>query len=206
VLGKLLKSLRERPSSSVVFNQYRNAHTLDNLELFLDYLFEHRHNVLIIGEAPGYKGCRLTGIPFTSGSVIRASRHEIFKRIGDKITLLQFDTEATASVFWEFFGTNRLIPILWNAFPFHPRPEGNHDSNRKPTHIEIEEGKRYLLILHQIFCPKKLCSLGRVGQAILSELFPSNEIIYVRHPSRGGKRPFIKGMAQVCSHFAMGST
>jgi uracil-DNA glycosylase len=75
---------------------------------------------------------------------------------------------------------------------------GNPDSNRKPTRIEIEEGKHYLLMLHQIFRPKKLCSLGRVGQAILSELFPSNRIIYVRHPSRGGKRTFINGMAQLC--------
>ncbi len=26
--------------------------------------------VLLIGEAPGYKGCKITGIPFTSGEVV----------------------------------------------------------------------------------------------------------------------------------------
>ena len=198
MLDSLLRSLSERPSSTVVFNQYLNTHALNNLKLFLHYLLEHRHDVLLIGEAPGYRGCRLTGIPFTSGSVIRASRHDIFKQIGDRIKLPQFDKEATASVFWEFFDTDRPVPILWNAFPFHPHLSGNPNSNRKPDRSEIEEGKRYLLLLHQIFQPRRLCSLGRVGQAILNELFPDSEIIYVRHPSRGGKKSFIGGMAQLC--------
>ena len=198
VLEEFLKSLKVRPSSNVVFNQYRNSYAHDNLRLFLVYLLEHRHDVLLIGEAPGYKGCRLSGIPFTSGSVIRGAKHNIFKQIGDKISIPKLDTEATASVFWEFFGNNRPIPILWNAFPFHPHLSDNPDSNRKPTHLEIDEGKSYLLMLHEIFRPKKLCSVGRVGQAILSELFPSNQITYVRHPSRGGKKPFMKGMAELC--------
>ena len=198
MLDSLLRSLSERPSSTVVFNQYQNAHVLNNLKLFLHYLLEHRHDVLLIGEAPGHRGCKLTGIPFTSGSVIRAARHGTFKQIGDRIKLPQIYTEATASIFWEFFGSDRPIPILWNAFPFHPHKPGNPDSNRQPNQSELEEGKRYLLMLHQIFQPKQLCSLGRVGQAILGELFPDDEIIYVRHPSYGGKKSFVRGMSQLC--------
>jgi uracil-DNA glycosylase len=152
----------------------------------------------LIGEAPGYKGCRLTGIPFTSGSVIRRSNHEVFEKIGRKLSLPQLDTEATASVFWEFFGIDRPIPILWNAFPFHPHLSDEPDSNRKPTRSEIEEGKRYLLMVHSLFHPKTLCSLGRVGQAILREVFPKDEVIYIRHPARGGKKPFLRGMEKLC--------
>ena len=198
MLTKFLKSLSERPSSSVVYNQYQDRHALDNLHLFLRFLLDHRHDILLIGEAPGHKGCRHTGIPFTSGSVIRNSQHKIFKEIGNKITLPKVDTETTASVFWEFFNDDRPVPILWNAFPFHPHLVDNPDSNRRPSRLEIEEGKRYLLNLYDIFRPKKLCSLGRVGQAILSELFPSDTIIYVRHPSHGGKKKFISGMARLC--------
>jgi uracil-DNA glycosylase len=198
VLAKFFKSLNERPSSSVVYNQYRNKHVLNNLNLFFDYLLLHRHDVLLIGEAPGHKGCRLTGIPFTSGKVIQNSQHIIFKQIRSKITLPKVDTETTASVFWEFFGTDRPIPILWNAFPFHPHFFDIPNSNRKPNSVEIEEGKRYLLMLYDIFRPKKLCSLGRVGQAVLSELFPRSNIIYVRHPSHGGKKKFISGISKLC--------
>jgi len=198
MLDSLLKSLKERPSSNVVFNQYQNLNILDNLKHFLNYLLKNRHDVLLIGEAPGYRGCKLTGIPFTSGSVIRASRHDIWFHIGNEIELNELESETTASVFWDFFENHYPIPILWNAFPFHPHFPGNPCSNRKPNRSEIEEGKSYLLMLHQIFQPKKLCSLGRVGQSILSELFPNDEIIYIRHPSRGGKNSFIKGMLQSC--------
>jgi len=60
MLEKLLESLRERPSSATVFNQYEDDNTLNNLRQFLDYLLKHRHGVLLLGEAPGYRGCRLT--------------------------------------------------------------------------------------------------------------------------------------------------
>jgi len=201
MLEKLLESLRERPSSATVFNQYEDDNTLNNLRQFLDYLLKHRHGVLLLGEAPGYRGCRLTGIPFTSGSVIRESIHEIFRQIGGEIKLAKVDTEATASIFWEFFGTNRPIPILWNAFPFHPHIADDPETNRKPTRLEIEEGKRYLEMLCGIFRPRRLCSLGRVGQVILSNMFPKHEITYIRHPSRGGKKAFNKGMEKVISYF-----
>jgi len=194
MLNKLLQSLRERPSSSVVFNQYRDENVLNNLKMYLHYLLKHNNDILFVGEAPGYRGCRLTGIPFTSGAVIRTARHDIFKQIGDQIKLAHVDAEATASVVWEYFDTNRPIPILWNSFPFHPHAEGDQDSNRKPYRAEIEEGKHYLLMLCQIFKPKKLCSLGRVGHDVLSEIFPDNDVIYVRHPARGGKHRFLDGM------------
>jgi len=40
----------------------------------------------------------------------------------------------------------------------------------------------------------KLCSLGRVGEAILDDLFPHEKVIYIRHPSHGGKKEFVRGM------------
>ena len=197
MLNTLLQSLNERPSSTVVFNQYRDENVLNNLKLYLHYLLKHNNDILFVGEAPGYRGCRLTGIPFTSGEVIRVARHDVFKQIGDQIRLAHIDAEATASVVWEYFGTNRPIPILWNSFPFHPHSDGKPDSNRKPDRAEIEEGKLYLLMLCEIFQPKKLCSLGRVGQGILSEIFPNNEVIYVRHPARGGNHWFLEGMKTI---------
>lgn len=197
MLNELLHHLSKRKSSDIVFNQYQDKNILNNLKLYFEWLIQNRHNVLLIGEAPGYRGCRLTGIPFTSGAVIKSARHKIFKEIGTQIELHKVTPENTASMLWEILDASSPIPILWNAFPFHPFKSGVSESNRKPTPSEIEEGKRYLEIVYELFRPQKLCSLGRVGEAILNDLFPNEKIIYIRHPSHGGKKDFVRGVRRV---------
>lgn len=203
MLDDLLESLSERESSEIVFNQYQDEEIRNNLKLYFNYLIQNKHDVLMIGEAPGHRGCRLTGIPFTSGVVIKNAKHKIFREIGSEIKLHQVFSENTATILWNFLGNDRPVPILWNAFPFHPHERGMLESNRKPDVQELKEGKKHLKIVYDIFKPKKLCSLGRVGEITLRELFPSEEIIYIRHPSRGGKKIFINGMLKIYdSHFA----
>lgn len=203
MLDDLLESLSGRESSDIVFNQYQDEVIRNNLKLYFNYLIQNKHDVLMMGEAPGYRGCRLTGIPFTSGVVIKNAKHKFFKEIGSEIKLHQVVSENTATILWDFLGNDRPVPILWNAFPFHPHERGMLESNRKPDVQELKEGKKYLKIVYDIFKPKKLCSLGRVGEITLRGLFPSEEIIYIRHPSRGGKKSFINGMLKIYdSHFA----
>jgi uracil-DNA glycosylase len=170
------------------------------LKAYITYLLQYNPNILLIGEAPGYRGCRLTGIPFTSGEVIKNSKHTIFKELGSEIVPPQIISENTATILWEFLGSTKSVPILWNAFPFHPHQSDNPESNRKPDVSEIKEGETYLRIIYDLFKPRKLCSLGRVGESILKELFPKNTTTYIRHPSYGGKEKFIKGMNKVYSH------
>lgn len=203
MLETLLESLSERESSEIVFNQYQDEGIRNNLRLYLGYLIRNRPDILMIGEAPGYRGCRLTGIPFTSGVVIKNSRHKIFKEIGGKIKLHQVVSENTATILWDFLDNDRPVPILWNAFPFHPHDSDMPESNRKPDVMEIEEGKKYLKIVYDLFKPKKICSLGRIGETVLKEMFSNGKIIYIRHPSYGGKKNFIEGMQKIYdSHFA----
>ena len=197
MLNYLLRSLSKRESSHTVFNQYQDQDIRDNLRLYFDYLLRNRHEVFIVGEAPGYNGCRLTGIPFTSGISIGESAGKVFKEIGRKIKLREVASERTATIFWDLLGDDRPVPILWNAFPFHPYISGIARSNRKPDALEIEEGKEYLKIVYELFKPKRFCSLGRVGEATLMELFPDEKVIYIRHPSHGGKKDFISGMQTV---------
>jgi len=199
MLEAFLKILSKRRSTDAVYNQYEDQKVRNNLRLYYGWLLEHEHNVLIVGEAAGYMGCRHTGIPFTSGNIIYGSYHEIFRDIGKQIKLERVVSERSAAILWGFFGEDKVIPILWNAFPFHPHKQGQTETNRKPTMSEIEEGKEYLKFVYDIFKPKKLCSLGRVAEKALKELFPLEEIIYIRHPSYGGKRDFIKGMKRTLS-------
>lgn len=199
MLTVLLEALSRRKSSVIVFNQYHDRDILNNLKVFLEYLFKSKNKVLFIGEAPGYKGCRLTGIPFTSGTAIMNARHKVLAQLAPGICLHKTVSENTASIMWEFLGSNKPIPVLWNAFPFHPHEKGILESNRKPTNEELMEGREYLYMVYEIFKPKKLFALGRVGETSLKELFPEKEIVYIRHPSYGGKKQFIEGMSKVFS-------
>ncbi|WP_297209384.1 MULTISPECIES: uracil-DNA glycosylase [Thermodesulfovibrio] len=200
LLQGLLDSLSRRKSSNTVFNQYQDKNILNNLRLYLEYLIKNNSKILLIGEAPGYRGCRLTGIPLTSGKVIINFQRKIkiFKEIGNEIKLHQIVSENTATIFWNFLASyNKPVPILWNAFPFHPHKKEMPESNRKPNRSEIEEGKEYLKIIYDLFKPEKLCSLGCVGERVLNELFPYKNIIYIRHPSYGGKEKFINGILKL---------
>ena len=196
-INNLLKALSQRESSAVVFNQYRDKDILNNLNCYFEYILKRNNRLLFIGEAPGYKGCRLTGIPFTSGKVISNSRHKIFRQFGFNIVLSKIASESTATILWEYLDSSKSVPILWNAFPFHPHKKGQPETNRKPDALEIEEGKRYLKLVYDLFKPKMLCSLGRIGERILKEVFPEEKVLYIRHPSHGGKSAFISGIQKV---------
>jgi len=45
---------------------------------------------------------------------------------------------------WTALDKYRMVPALWNAFPFHPHETGNQQSNRKPTKSEISLGQPFL--------------------------------------------------------------
>jgi len=196
-IEKLLKELSKRESSATVFNPYRDPGQLNNLREYLNYLVLNPFPVMLVGESPGYKGCRLTGIPFTSGFVVRNSPHRMFEEIGKKIVLEKEVSEATGTIMWKYLGRDKPVPILWNSYPFHPFRRRKPESNRKPTSPEVQEGIVYVKMIYEIFKPQIICSIGRVGEGILKETFPEMEIHYIRHPSRGGKSEFMSGMDSV---------
>lgn len=63
-----LASIKVTPN---VYNQYSYGHQenyirRDNLLTYLIQMYKLKPRVILVGEAPGYRGCRLTGVPFTS--------------------------------------------------------------------------------------------------------------------------------------------
>lgn len=198
MFDNLLNQLKKRKNTEVVFNPYSNEDVLNNLRIYLNYLYENNFNeVFLVGEAPGYKGCRITGIPFTSGEVIKSTDFTIFNDFKESIILEKIEKENTAKIVWEYLNEKEYLPILWNSFPFHPFNENNPFSNRAPSYEEINEGRYYLNELINIFKPKIIASIGRKGEQTLKELFPKEKIKYIRHPSYGGKDDFIKGMDEI---------
>lgn len=170
-----------------------------NLRLYLQAMAAARPWLLLVGEAPGYRGCRLTGVPFTSESILLdpdvgpfGARAGFLKAVpGDGLA-----REATATMIWSAVCDWRPPPLLWNAFPFHPHRHGRPVSNRKPNSQELHLGAAYLLELLALFQPAVVAAVGRSAARAL-EHAGLNDYHQLRHPSHGGKAAFLAGLNEI---------
>ncbi|MEK6374555.1 MAG: uracil-DNA glycosylase [Acidobacteriota bacterium] len=184
-------------------NQYReSAVRRRNLRLYLEELEAIAPRLLLVGEAVSYRGGRLTGIPFVSesvmlggvdladgGRVLGADRGYVK---ADPLT--RVSTEASATMVWATIRKLDPLPLLWNAFPFHPFIAGNPHSNRMPAAGELAIGERFVSRLLRLFPIECVVAIGNQASRTLASL--GVEHTKVRHPSQGGKRLFVDGMAQ----------
>mgnify|MGYP000008762638 CR=1 FL=1 len=193
-------NLAKRKNSLKVYNPYRDSYKLENLKRYFDAMFALAGpRVMLVGEAPGYKGCRLTGIPFSSGKLFEEVEHPFLQSLGPQLTLDQDSlvAENTASVVWRYLIDQPIVPLFWNSFPFHPHPSRIQKKNRPPSVAEIKEGAFYLNELVEVFQPDIVAGLGRAGTSCAQSVLPERDICYIRHPSYGGKRDFVTGMNQI---------
>lgn len=150
------------------FNFYRDGRGALHRRLRLQlYLTERAQaSVLLVGEAAGYRGARVSGIPFTSerqlsgrppGEASATIIHRVLSELGIENDVL-----------------------LWNIVPTHPHLPGMPESNRRPTQEEIEAGSGFLPFLTS---GRLVIPVGRVAQSVIGGP-------YVRHPSHGGAALF----------------
>ena len=159
-----------------------------NLNLYLEKMKTTSPKVLFLGEAPGYKGCKLTGIPFTSEKMVAAnsffsSQDYKFINSADKL-----ESEISATIVWNELESFERKPLIWNIFPFHPYQENDPNSNRTPNNAELNLGREVLEQLLTIFSIEKIVAVGRKPESRLTEL--GIDFAYVRHPANGGKNDF----------------
>ena len=134
---------------------------------------------MLVGEAPGYKGCGVTGIPFTD-------ENEMKNNLGTSQAGYCFidennpQRERSACIIWEAIRkkTDAPIPLLWNAYPFHPFGDGRKESNRKPNKDELCIGKYYLEELIDIFVKQneKIAQTKYINEYLKFE--PNDEYVY----------------------------
>jgi uracil-DNA glycosylase len=192
-----------------------NAVRRRNLRLYLEELEAIGPRTLLIGEAVSYRGGRLTGIPFVSetvmlcgvdlprGRVLGAERGyrkangwsgglqaAEASRAGERLS-----TEASATMVWATIRHLEPLPLLWNAFPFHPFHAGNPFSNRVPTPAELAAGAPFIRTLLRLFPIEQVVAIGNQASLSLTRLGVAH--VKVRHPSQGGKRLFVEGMRRV---------
>ena len=153
------------------FNQYAGSPLLrERLRGYLETRAAAR--IVLVGEAAGYRGARVSGVPFTSERQLTGSG----------------PAEASATIVHRVLAALGIEDevLLWNVVPTHP---GTATSNRRPTRSEVEAAKPFL---REVTRGRIAIAVGRLAAAAL-------DAPYVRHPSRGGAAEFAQGLER---HFA----
>ena len=125
--------------------------------------------IVLVGEAAGYRGARVSGVAFTSERQLTG--------VGP--------SEASATVVHRVLRELGLEDdvLLWNVVPTHP---GTETSNRRPTRAEVDASRPFLAELTR---GRRVVAVGRLAAEVL-------DAPYVRHPAHGGARAFAEGLAR----------
>jgi uracil-DNA glycosylase len=154
------------------FNFYRDGEGADVRRARLLAYLRSREDapLLVVGEAAGYRGARVSGIPFTSEQQLTGAR----------------PAEATATIVHRELAELGIEEdvLLWNVVPTHP---GTERSNRRPTRVEVEAGLPYL---RELAHGRLAIPVGRLAHGVLGDP-------YVRHPSHGGAGAFRDGLRRL---------
>jgi uracil-DNA glycosylase len=195
LIERLLAELKSVPPTRIVGNPYCSPDCSTNLDAYLRSLCALPYSGhLLVGEAPGHRGCALTGIPFTSQRVLSSSKHAFVSDLRESLRVGGDVTEATATIVWDHLETCHTVPALWNVFPFHPHKAEKPRSNRAPTDTEVDSGRQFLALILDILCPNTIIAVGSTAKRAFARLFPEIEVLKVRHPSNGGKAEYLRGV------------
>ena len=185
-------------------NQYAhgsacNALRRANLRRYLRDMEARRPSALLLFEAPGYRGCRLTGVPVTSRRVLLEGVAALgllgIARGYQDVPEAGFERimgEQSATIVWRALATLGAAPLIWNSVPFHPQRAGRPLSNRPPRAAELAQGRDILCCILARFRPRVLVAVGRPAQASLNALGLVHQPL--RHPAQGGSREFTAGL------------
>lgn len=194
-IQKFIRELKQQPNTDTIGNPYQSRQLAINLRYYLEAMLSiDSPRILLVGEAPGYKGCKLTGIPFSSGEIFQRFDHPFLQQLNQKIKIKDLSGENTATIVWEYLTNKEITPLFWNSFPFHPHEAHNPLTNRAPNSKEVQQGIGYLQAIAKIYQPNLIAGVGNKGSRCAKLAFPDRNIPTIRHPSFGGKHQFITGM------------
>ncbi len=204
----LVDALARSATGPELFNQYdgnpeSNTLRRANLQRYLRDMEQRRPQALLLFEAPGYRGCRLTGVPVTSRRVLLEGVPSLglfgCERGYVDVPETGFERihgEQSATILWRTLADLDIAPLIWNSVPFHPHRPGRMLSNRPPRAAELEQGRDFLRELLAHFRPGLVAAVGRSAQGSLAALGVEHHAL--RHPAHGGSGEFTSGLRALC--------
>ncbi|KKN10863.1 hypothetical protein LCGC14_1032390 [marine sediment metagenome] len=167
-----------------------------NLMRYLEKTLDAK--IMFIGEAPGYLGCRRTGLPFTDERHLKQAG-DFLGTIFQKATDGGKDKETSALHVWEVMKEVTEIPFIWNIVPMHPfekegciKQEHNEPcqlTNRTPNKKDFDANMKAIEYLMDTRDFDIIYAIGNKAFDKLTEM-GYKHIKKVRHPSHGGSNIF----------------
>jgi uracil-DNA glycosylase len=169
----------------------------NNLFHYLKRMQNLNPSILLLGEAPGYNGARLSGVAFTSESII--NQHSFFAGNDFQFinNLQTLQSELSATIVWTELSRHNIVPLIWNIFPFHPHLPSQPLTNRTPSSYELKIGREFTIQLLRLFNIRRIIAVGRKSESQIKNLDTPSE--YIRHPAQGGSVQFISGLRNALS-------
>lgn len=171
------------------------AEKLNRLALHLDC----DPQFILAGEAPGYQGCRYSGVAFTSERLLgEGAIPRIAAPAGRLSTRRLPFSEPSATIVWKTLYRLGIAErtILWNALQLHPYRPGDLWSNRTPLTDEIKLGEPGLRMLIEAYPAARIVAVGKKSEGLLREMgIPI--AASVRHPANGGATEFAAGLKEL---------
>jgi len=206
-IDAIIKSLATAETADDAYNEYapttdNNAIRRANLKLYLQTMRDRMPDTLMVMEAPGYRGCRLTGVPVTSRKIMLEGVPELdmfgtdkgFQNVDDEGFERVFG-EQSATIVWTTLADLEVVPFIWNTFPFHPHKKGNPLTNRKPRKPETRFGGDILQQVIDLWDFQQIIAIGNVAYDTMTEF--EIDCVKVRHPAQGGKNDFVAGLTEL---------
>ncbi len=171
-----------------------------NLHRYLSLVAAGPPPFMLLGEAPGYRGSTVTGVPLMSAREATARPGLLTgDSAGDGFVVPATTTpgwESTSGAVWRALGERKgPVPLMWSTYPHHPFLGEDRATNRRPRPDEIRAGIRIALQLAELIGVDTFVAMGRVAERALAA---HNKVaIPVRHPAQGGARIFADQMREI---------
>ena len=166
-IEKLIARLRRAELPEHVFNIYRQddaeldvrggaAKRRENLRRYLRSLKAPKY--AFIGIAPGYRGARFTGVPFSDEHRLCLTG-SCYDRTGKRENPYR---EATAGVVLDLLGARSDV-VCWNIVPWHPHKPDEPLSNADPDAETIGYGMEIIeFMFNRLYPETKVVAVGQI--------------------------------------------
>lgn len=201
-LSHFVQSLVESSPPRHFRNPYAAGVAAHNLLLFLSRRHRLDRTILLVGEAPGFRGAALSGVPLSSIATLTEPWDDPWGSFGPHVgyrvpSTVPYRSEATATMVWQSLSASFAdisLPLTWNAVPYHPWRD-RLQSNMALPRSSLDIGRPWLEKLFELFPNVRAVAVGVRACEALCRI--GAEHSRVRHPSRGGKEAFVSGLRSV---------